>query len=205
MHKTLPHRTPIAPTGNYASPGAQMPILMKSLRTGRPATAATVFSKILAPALLTACLWSKIWIGPAAAIALCAAVLVLLVFAPKRFSTTVRGFDWARQVGYGEKIWLNRIFVPVPQALNYRLTTLYLVFWAGMLVALWGAIASLPLLSGTGLAVAYSAQASCFRKLIHLYTVMRDQYPLYRFWAASPVNDNSAHAAARRESDRRSA
>lgn len=182
-----------------------MPNLLKTARTGKPASAVAVLFKILAPALLTACLWSKIWLGTAGASVLGLGALVFLVFVPKFFEQPFSRLEWARSVGFGEKIWLNRIFVPVPQALSFRLTTLYLVFWAGVLVALWGAFASLPLLSATGLAVAYSAQFTCFGKLIHLYKVMRDRYPLYRFWAAAPVNDNNARAANRRATTRQSA
>jgi len=205
MQNTLPHRNPNPQAGRYPATGAQMPSLLKAARSGKPASAVAILCKLLAPVLLTACLWSKIWLGTAGAISLCLGALVLMVLAPKVLATPFEHITWARQVGFGEKVWLNRIFIPVPQNLNYRLTTLYLVFWSGTLVALWGAFASLPILSATGLAVAYSAQVTCFGKLIQLYRVMRDKYPLYRFWAASPVNDNNAQAANRRSPARQSA
>jgi len=205
MQNTLPQRTPNASSGSYAATGMQMPNLLKTARSGKPASALAVLFKILAPVLLTACLWTKIWLGTTGATVLGLGALVFLIFAPKSFERPFSRLEWARCVGFGEKVWLNRIFIPVPQALSFRLTTLYLVFWVGVLVALWGAIATLPLLSATGLAVAYSAQFTCFGKLIHLYKVMRDKYPLYRFWAATPVNDNSSRQTNCSETTRKSA
>jgi hypothetical protein len=192
MHNSQSHRLQISRTGNHAASGAQTPSLLQITQTGKPASATAVLAKVLAPAALSLGLWSKVWFGGPFAALVCLIAVILLVLAPKFLGTNFVRFSWARQVGYGEKIWLNRMVIPVPQGLNYRLTTLYLVFWSGVLVALWGGLATLPLLSATGLAVAYSAQFACFVKLIHLYQVMKDKYPLYRFWSKAPVNDNSA-------------
>jgi len=197
MHNLLPDQGTIARPGAFAAPGLQVPHHLKTHVHGRPASALAVVLKALAPALLTACLWSKLWLGAVAATLLCLAALVLVVFAPKLIERAGNRITWARLVGFGEKIWLNRLVVPVPKDLNYRLTMLYLVFWTGALVALWGGIATLPILSATGLIVAYSAQAMCFRKLIYLYEIMKDKNPLYRFWAATAVNDNVAGLARR--------
>ncbi|ASP32560.1 hypothetical protein CHH27_04310 [Labrenzia sp. VG12] len=172
----------------------QVPIHLKTGTGGRPVSAIAVFCKLLAPAVLTASLWSKLWLGGVAAGLLCLFALVLLVFGPRLLEGTGNRLNWARHVGFGEKIWLNRLFVPVPKDLNYRLTVLYLVFWTGVLVALWGGVATLPVLSISGLAVAYTAQIVCFGKLIHLYGLMKDKHPLYRFWAATAGNDNDSRA-----------
>lgn len=190
MHNSQPHQIQIAPSGSHATAAMQTPILLKIGRAGRPASTMAVLLKVITPALLTACLWSKVWLGGTVAALLCLAAVILLVSRPRILPLAGLRIAWAQQVGFGEKIWLNRLLVPVPQGLNYRLTTLYMVFWAGVLVALSGAFLTLPLLSATGLAVAYSAQWSCFGKMIHLYRIMKDKYPLYRFWAATPGNDN---------------
>ena len=195
MQTPQPHQTPLARPGAFAAPGLQAPSQLKAGAGGQPASALAIVLKLLAPALLTACLWSKLWLGAVAATLLCFAALLLLVFLPRVFDGAGKRITWARNVGFGEKIWLNRLFVPVPKDLNYRLTVLYLVFWTGGLVALWGGIATMPILSITGLLVAYSAQAICFKKLHYLYTVMKDKHPLYRFWAAHAGNDNDVTAA----------
>lgn len=192
MQTPQPNHTPIARSGPFATPGMQLPIHLKTGTSGRPVSAFAVLCKLLAPAVLTASLWSKLWLGGVAAALLCLFALVLLVFGPRLLEGAGNRFNWARHVGFGEKIWLNRLFVPVPKDLNYRLTVLYIVFWTGVLVALWGGVATLPVLSISGLVVAYTAQAVCFRKLIHLYRLMKDKHPLYRFWTATAGNDNKA-------------
>lgn len=169
----------------------QLPLHLKA--GGRPVPALAVLCKLLAPAILTASLWSKLWLGGVASVLLCLTSLVLLLFAPRLLEGFGKRINWARNVGFGEKIWLNRLQVPVPKDINYRLTVLYLVFWTGVLVALWGGVATLPVLSASGLLVAYTAQVVCFRKLIQLYVLMKDKIPLYRFWATTAENDNAVN------------
>lgn len=190
MQKQLRHKTAIAGPGQHPASGTYLPAGLKHGRAGKPAPAAAILARIIAPGLMTACLWSKVWLPLSGTVLLTVGAVLFLVFVPALLGSLGSRINWTRLVGFGERIWLNRLSVPVPQDLNYRLTILYLVFWTGGLVALWGGLASLPILSLSGLAVAYSAQATCFGKLIQLYTIMRERHPLYRFWSAFPVNDN---------------
>lgn len=158
--------------------------------SGHPAPAATAFSKILTPAVLTGLLWTQVWIGTMGAVLLSIAGLSVLVGLAKLFAGAGRKIGWANEVGFGEKIWLNRLLLPVPPGINYRLTVLYAVYWLGVLVAGLGSLTAIAILSATGLAVAYAAQFAWFGKLIDLYRIMKDRNPLYRFWTAVPANDN---------------
>ena len=205
MQNPQPHQLSIARRSPFAAPGIQVPLYQKTGVGSRPAPAIAILLKALAPAVLTLCLWSKLWLGVVAATLLCVAALIAVVFGPRLFERAGDRITWARQVGFGEKIWLNRLVVPVPKDLSYRLTMLYLVFWSGAIVALWGGVSTLPILSVTGLLVAYSTQMVCFKKLIHLYRIMKDKYPLYRFWAATAGNDNEVTASKRASRVQRSA
>jgi hypothetical protein len=173
-----------------SSNGLKSPVPLLNGGSGHPAPAATAFCKILAPAVLTGLLWTHVWIGSIAAVFLSVAGLFILVGVARLFGRAGRKICWANQVGFGEKIWLNRLLLPVPPGINYRLTTLYAVFWVGILVAGLGSLTAMPILSATGLSVAYAAQFVWFSKLIDLYQVMKDRNPLYRFWTAEPGNDN---------------
>ena len=103
--------------------------------------------------------------------------------------------SWASAVSYGERIWLNRLNTPIPDKLSARITTLFLVYWLGALIAYSGGITTSLVLTGTGLAVAYSAQLVCFQKLAVLFEQMKDKSPLYQFWSSTPDNDNSGKSA----------
>ncbi|PVB63541.1 hypothetical protein DCO57_01740 [Labrenzia sp. 011] len=156
--------------------------------------------KLAAPVLLTAALWSHLWLGHTGAVLLAIASALALLLIPKPSMVSPRRNGWARLVGFGERIWLNRLLVPVPQGLNRRLTTLYLVFWTGALVAGLGGLTASPILTATGLLVAYCAQITGFQKLVQLYRTMKDSDPLYRSWTLMAVNDNRRTAPERKKS-----
>jgi len=158
--------------------------------SGAPASAAVVLAKVIAPGALTAIIWSRIWLGTSAATLATVVTVILLILAPRLFRALANRVVWARDTGFGERVWLNRLLVPVPADRSQRLTVLYLVSWTGTLVAVWGALAGLPVLSLSGLAVAYSAQLTCIVELVTLFRFMQVRHPLYRFWTSSPGNDN---------------
>lgn len=190
MQKPQRRKTPGDESGNHPPSGFRPPVALKNGTASSPTAASTILAKLLAPGVLTACLWTRSWFGMTEVVLLTLGVCMLLLFGPQIFSKAANRVTWARLAGYGERIWLNRLLIPVPQDLNHRLTILYIVFWLGALVAIWGAFAKLPILSVSGLVVAYSAQAVCLGKLIRLYAIMRERHPLYRFWSVLPVNDN---------------
>ncbi|MEO1112082.1 MAG: DUF6653 family protein [Pseudomonadota bacterium] len=168
---------------------------LRTTGSGKPASARATYAKILAPALLSLAIWSHIWIGTYAAFALTALVLAGLLFLQRRRMVAPRKPSWATAVGFGERIWLNRLHTPIPDKLSARITTLYLVYWLGAVIAYTGGITTSLVLTGTGLAVAYSAQLVCFQKLAALFDQMKDKSPLYQFWSSASDNDNSGKPA----------
>lgn len=151
----------------------------------------STYGKIAAPILIAAAIWAKVWVGLVLSVLLVVGVLLLIFKLPRLLPGTQKTDNWARQASFGERIWLNRLLIPIPPDVNHKLTVLYLVFWSGSLIAFLGAVSSSLLLAGSGLIVAYSAQAVCIGKLIGLYRQMRDKAPLYRFWTSTPGNDNT--------------
>nr|MEC9417607.1 DUF6653 family protein [Pseudomonadota bacterium] len=190
MQTTQRHPSPLARPALKDANGLRAPVLLPKAATGKPAPALATFMKILAPGMLTGALWTQAWLGVWGALLLAFAVLAGVIAVPRLVGETGKASSWAKRVSFGEKIWLNRLFLPVPATDSARITTLYLVFWMGGLIALLGGFLSSPILSLTGLAVAYAAQFVSFGKLIQLYQTMKDKTPLYRFWTAVPHNDN---------------
>ncbi|WP_298965228.1 DUF6653 family protein [uncultured Roseibium sp.] len=174
-------RTPVQPTLQLRAHGAM----------ARPASAMVTYIKIVAPCALTAALWTHVWLGSFGSILIAVAVMAGFLALSRLFIAAGKRSGWARRVSFGERVWLNRMVVPIPQNLNFRITTLYLVFWTGTLVAMTGGFTASLLLALSGLTVAYATQFVCFRKLIHLHSIMQDKTALYRFWSIEAVNDNS--------------
>lgn len=190
MQTSQRHPSPLARPALKNANGLRAPVLLPKAATGKPAPALATFMKILTPGMLTAALWTQIWLSFWSALLVAIAVLVFVIALPKLIGETGKNSGWAKQVSFGEKIWLNRLFLPVPASDSARLTTLYLVFWMGSLIALLGGFLTSPILSLTGLIVAYAAQFVSFGKLVQLYRTMKEKTPLYRFWTAVPQNDN---------------
>lgn len=161
----------------------------------KPAGARATYAKLLTPALVCLAIWSHIWVGTAAAIALTILAVAGLVFLQSKQAAPSTKPTWANAVGFGERIWLNRLHTPIPDKLSARITTLFLVYWLGAVIAYTGGITASLLLTGTGLLVAYSAQLVCFQKQALLFRQMKDRSPLYRFWSSAPDNDNTEKIA----------
>jgi hypothetical protein len=74
----------------------------------------SVYTRIPIPALLTAAIWTRKWIGWGS-LAPVGAVCVWAVVNPKVFPRP-RTFDrWASKAVLGERVWANRKEVPVPE------------------------------------------------------------------------------------------
>lgn len=184
------HQYTRAQPGGFSAHPANAVLL--HLRSGEtpPSGSLSTYVKILAPGLVTAALWSHVWIGFTPALVIAFLAVVALIAIPRLQRVNGAAPSWANRVSFGERIWLNRLLVPIPPQLGARITTLYLVFWLGVLVALLGGITASAVLALTGLIVAHSAQFVCFRKLVQLFNQMKTGVPLYKFWSAAAGNDN---------------
>lgn len=180
--------------------GSNTRLLRPSGGAGKSPRFVSPYVKLAAPVLVTGALWAQLWIGHAGAVLLTIVVAVVLLLIPRPSIVSSHRRSWTKLVVFGERIWLNRLLVAVPQGLNHRLTTLYLVFWTGTLVAVLGGFTASPILTSTGLLVAYCAQITTFQKLVQLYRVMKDRDPLYRSWSLTAENDNHRDAPEHRKS-----
>lgn len=185
----------VQPAHHRGHPANSVLGTLRTTGNGKPSGARATYAKILAPALLSLAIWSHIWVGATAAFTLTVLSLAALIFLQRHRVVAPKEPSWASAVGYGERIWLNRLHTPIPDKLSARITTLYLVYWLGAVIAYSGGITTSPVLTGTGLAVAYSAQLVCFQKLAVLFEQMKNKSPLYQFWSSAPDNDNSAKHA----------
>ena len=185
----------VQPAHHRGHPANSVLGTLRTTGSGKPASARATYIKILAPALLSLSIWSHIWVGTYAALALTVLSLAVLLFLQRQRMVGPRKPSWANAVGYGERIWLNRLHTPIPDKVSARITTLYLGYWLGAVIAYSGGITTSPVLTVTGLAVAYSAQLVCFQKLAALFEQMKDKSPLYQFWSSAPDNDNAGKHA----------
>ncbi|WP_299471080.1 DUF6653 family protein [uncultured Roseibium sp.] len=191
MQSKQRHQYPNVQPARFSSYPANSAMLHLHPVGRSPNGALATYLKIVAPGLLAAALWSHIWWGLLTAALLTIGLSIGLVALQRLRIGNYGSLSWARTIGFGERIWLNRIFVPVPEQLGARITTLYVVFWLGAAIALLGGATASGLLTASGLVVAFCAQLVCFRNLVELFHQMKSKTPLYHFWSTAPVNDNT--------------
>ncbi|GGB54787.1 hypothetical protein GCM10011316_28570 [Roseibium aquae] len=150
----------------------------------------------MAPICFAAALWSNASLGPWLAIGFAIAVLVVLSGLSSLLPPARRSESWAARATYGERIWMNRLAVPVCQADARPVSMLSLAGITGMAVMAGGAWLNDPVILGGGLAVYLAARFVFFDRLGALYVKMKGAHPLYRFWAMRPDNDNSVRRRA---------
>jgi uncharacterized protein DUF6653 len=183
--------SPVIGKGRLNAAAVNPPLLMLKRGAIKPAGAIATYAKIVSPALITFALWSHLWVGTAASVAMALIAVSAIVAISRKSGQTQKSRSWAVRVSFGERIWLNRLHIPIPSELNAKLTVLYLAFWTGTLVALSGGFTASVILTATGLIVAYSAMTVYFQKLVQLYRTMKEKEPLYRFWTSFAENDNT--------------
>lgn len=161
----------------------------------RHASPWSVYSRMATLPFLLAAIASHAWIGGAASAGLTLLVFVWLWINPRLFPAPRKRDSWAARATYGERIWINRAAVAIPQDEARVALSLSLVTGLGFAAAIYGAYEINPLLGISGMIVTYAAKLVFLNRMARLYDKMRDAHPLYRFWTAEPQNDNAAGKA----------
>ena len=131
--------------------------------------------------LIVLALWSREWIGWWALLPT-AAALVWTWLNPRVFAKPRATGSWISKAVLGERVWLNRDQVPVPDHHRRMARLLGLVGGFGMIFVAWGVIdlAIWPAL--LGLAVVYLGKFWFLDRMVWLYEDMKDADPRYRSW-----------------------
>jgi len=138
-------------------------------------TRATVF-----PVLILA-IWSRVWLG-GWSLGLVAIAIAWTWLNPRLFSRPQSTRNWASKSVLGERVWLNRSVVPVPDHHRRFPTLLNAIAAIGTLFILWGVIALAIWPTVLGLALTYLGKFWFLDRMVWLYTDMQDADPAYRRW-----------------------
>lgn len=153
----------------------------------------TLIRALALPALLTP-LWFQVSLGWFWAIGLSVAAIFWVWAIPSFKSKPADASSWPRKATLGERMWLNRMFVPVPHQLHYKALAILLTGLAFVGVAIWGATTQdLPILI-TGVTLAYLVKLTSMFLMVKIYEHMKNAHPLYKSWQTVPSNDNRLNA-----------
>lgn len=140
----------------------------------------SVWTRVAAFPLLVLAIWSRAWLGWWA-LAPVAAMILFLWLNPRLFPPPASTRSWAARAVLGERVWLNRAAVPIPEHHRQMAMILSIVPLGGLVPLAWGLAAYDVALTMLGLAVAMVGKLWFVDRMVWLFEDMKDR-PEYRDW-----------------------
>lgn len=139
----------------------------------------SVWSRTTVLPVLILAAWSRVWIGWWALVP-GAVALLWMWFNPRLFGRPRSLDNWASKSVMGERVWINRDEVPVPEHHRLMPNVLNGVNGIGSLFVGWGVVqlAVWPTLFGATLI--YAGKLWYLDRMVWLYEDMKDATPEYR-------------------------
>lgn len=141
----------------------------------------SVWTRFLILPLFVPAIWSRVWLGWWALVPVAALVLWTWLN-PRLFSRPRSTDNWASKAVLGERVWLNRDKIAVPERHRRAPNVLSAVSGVGMPFVLWGLIALDIWPTLLGLALVTLGKLWFLDRMVWLYEDMKDARPEYRSW-----------------------
>lgn len=155
----------------------------------------SVWTRFTCLPLLVLAIWSRQWLemwflAPLAAAAIWTWINPRIFPQPSSFN------HWPAKATFGERVWLNRLNVPIPRHHERAALILSVMMFPSFMTMAYGlyALSIWPTLSGMILTIVMKVWF-CDR-MVWLYDDMRKQNPVYASWLQRPENDNKDKKAA---------
>lgn len=131
--------------------------------------------------LLVAAIWSRQWIGWWSLLPIAIAI-VWIWLNPRVFPPPKSTDNWASKAVLGERVWLNRRNIPVPD--HHRIAPNILIALSAMGIPplIWGLVHLQPWPTVLGVAVIYLAKLWFVDRMAWLYEDMKTASPEYQSW-----------------------
>ena len=141
----------------------------------------SVWTRYLALPLLILAIWSRVWWGWWAIVSI-VIVLLWIWLNPRVFPKPSSTRNWTSKAVLGERVWLNRQQVPIPEHHLPAIAFTNTVNAIGFGICLWGfaALAIWPTL--LGLSWVILGKTWFLDRMVWLYDEMSDRHPTYRDW-----------------------
>jgi len=135
--------------------------------------------------VLVLAFWSRLWLGWWAVMPVTLALLWTWLN-PRIFSVPASLDHWASKAVLGERVWLNRDIVPVPEQHRTVPNILSIVAGIGMLFVFWGVLVFDLWPAVFGMALVYCGKLWFLDRMVWLWEDMKDGNEEYRTWGVHP-------------------
>ena len=141
----------------------------------------SVWTRVVSLPLLMLAVWSRLWIGWWSLLPISGVILWLWIN-PRAFPPPRSTDNWASKGVLGERVWLNRREVPVPE--HHRLVPNILSAFSvvGAVFFIWGLVWLEIWPALFGLVLVMLCKLWFVDRMVWLYEDMKDQHPPYREW-----------------------
>ena len=141
----------------------------------------SVYTRLSCLPLIALSIYSRAVLGWWALVPL-ALALGWTLLNPRVFPAPARTDGWASKGTFGERIFLNRRAVPIPERHARMAAILTSVSVAGLAVMAWGLVVLDPWAAACGVAVAILAKLWFVDRMVWLYEDMAPRHPAYAAW-----------------------
>ena len=141
----------------------------------------SVWTRYLTLPMLIISIWSRVWIGWWSLVPIAASIIWVWIN-PRVFKKPHTTDNWASKAVFGERVWIARDKVPVPEHHAGIIKILNTFSMAGALICIWGLykLSVWPTLLGLMLVVA--GKTWFLDRMVWLYMEMKDKNPDYAKW-----------------------
>ena len=141
----------------------------------------SVWTRYAALPLLIAAVWSRVWLGWWALVPISVTVLWIWLN-PRVFPRPASTNSWASRAVLGERVWLNRTEVPIPEHHRRVVRVLNVVTGLGSVVLLYGLIVLDGPATAIGASVVVLGKSWFLDRMVWLLEDMVESHPPYREW-----------------------
>lgn len=141
----------------------------------------SVWTRYLILPLFVIAVWSRVWIGWWSLLPI--GLLIVWTWLNPRVFRKPRSTDnWASKAVLGERIWLKRKEVSIPEHHRPIINVLNVVSGIGVVIGIWGLITLSPWAATFGTFAVVVSKSWFLDRMVWLYDEMKDADPTYRSW-----------------------
>lgn len=141
----------------------------------------SVWTRFTALPVLILAFWSRKWLHRGALVPIAAAILWTWLN-PRLFPKPESTDNWASKAVLGERVWLNKDEVPLPEQHRRMPNILNGLSMIGLGLVIWGVVGLAVWPTLLGAAFIYFGKVWFLDRMVWLYEDMKDAKPEYRRW-----------------------
>jgi hypothetical protein len=141
----------------------------------------SVWTRYAALPILVLSIWSRVWIGWWSIIPIALSVIWIWIN-PRAFKKPVSTNNWASMAVLGERVWLHREAIAVPQHFEPVIRVLSILSSIGTLVCIVGLFLQSFWMTIFGIAVLILSKSWFLDRMVWLYQEMKGTDDEYRKW-----------------------